>query len=192
MFHCQWTHSQVFPLWKYTIIGVYWWTRKRIRNTLIVVDRYLRLMGDKTAEPRLESFYPPWVAGMDLPHQDVVDSYSVCAHRGVWPQKGRTGKLFHQHLETEQQPWCMSKSLTSGFLWSRWRGKCSRHSRRMHNRQFCVSGKRPIAEQLDFITITITISASNKSIWSRWWWYQIRGNGNANSQLRQIWKTFLI
>ena len=60
---------------------VYWWTRQRIHNTLIVVDRYLRLMGDKTipdeAEPRLESFYPPFVAGIDLPHQGVVDFYNV-------------------------------------------------------------------------------------------------------------------
>ena len=65
---------------KYTFICVYCWTRQRIHNTLIVVDRYLRLMGDKTipdsAEPRLESFYPPFVAGIDLPHQGVVDSYS--------------------------------------------------------------------------------------------------------------------
>ena len=39
-------------------------------------------------------------------------------------------------------PWCMSGSLTSGFLWSWWRGKLSRHSRRIHNLQFYVSGKR--------------------------------------------------
>ena len=66
---------------RFTCIGVYWWAKQRIHNTLIVVDRYLRLMGDKTipdsAEPRLESFYPPWVAGIDLPHQGVVDSYTV-------------------------------------------------------------------------------------------------------------------
>ena len=66
---------------KYTVICVHWWTRQRIHNTLIVVDRYLRLMGDKTipdsAEPRLESFYPPFVAGIDLPHQGVVDSYNL-------------------------------------------------------------------------------------------------------------------
>ena len=72
-------HSCVLTL-KYTFICVYWWTRQRIHNTLIAVDRYLRLMGDKTipdsAEPRLESFYPPFVAGIDLPHQGVVDSYS--------------------------------------------------------------------------------------------------------------------
>ena len=39
---------------KYTFICVYWWT-----------------------EPRLESFYPPFVAGHDLPHQGVVDSYNL-------------------------------------------------------------------------------------------------------------------
>ena len=41
-------------------------------------------------------------------------------------------------------PWCMPGSLTRGFLWSRWRGKYSRHSRRMHNPQFHVSGKGPL------------------------------------------------
>ena len=65
---------------RYNFICVYWWTRQRIHNTLIAVDRYLRFMGDKTipdsAEPRLESFYPPFVAGIDLPHQGVVDSYN--------------------------------------------------------------------------------------------------------------------
>ena len=48
-------------------------------------------------------------------------------------------------------PWCMSGSLTSGFLWSRWRGKRSRHSRRMRNLQFYVSGKRPMV----FATVVI-------------------------------------
>ena len=47
---------------------------------MIVVDWYLRLMVDKTiqdlAEPRLESFYPPFVAGIDLPHQGVVDFHN--------------------------------------------------------------------------------------------------------------------
>ena len=47
---------------RYTFICVYWWTRQRIHNTLIMVDRYLRRMGDKTipdeAPPSLESFFP--------------------------------------------------------------------------------------------------------------------------------------
>ena len=41
-------------------------------------------------------------------------------------------------------PWCMPGSLTSGLLWSRWWGKLSRHSRRIRNPQFWVSGKRPL------------------------------------------------
>ena len=45
-------------------------------------------------------------------------------------------------------PWCMSGSLTCGFLWNRWRGKRSRHSRRMRNPKFCVSGKRPIGMRI--------------------------------------------
>ena len=40
-------------------------------------------------------------------------------------------------------PWCMSGSLTCGG-----RGKRSRHSRRMRNPQFYVSGKRPIGKSL--------------------------------------------
>ena len=45
-------------------------------------------------------------------------------------------------------PWCMPGSLKSGFLWSWWRGKRSRHSRRMRNPKFYVSGKRPMAFHL--------------------------------------------
>ena len=41
-------------------------------------------------------------------------------------------------------PWRMQWPLTSGFLWSRWRGKRSRHSRYMRNPQYCLSGKRPM------------------------------------------------
>ena len=39
---------------------------------------------------------------------------------------------------------CMPESLTIGFIWSRWRGKYFRHSRRMWNPHFYVSGKRAI------------------------------------------------
>ena len=41
-------------------------------------------------------------------------------------------------------PWCMPGSLISGFLWSWWRGIHSRHSQRMRNPQFYVSGKSPM------------------------------------------------
>ena len=45
-------------------------------------------------------------------------------------------------------PWCMPGSLYNGILWGRWRGKRSRHSRRMRNQKFCASGKRPITTYL--------------------------------------------
>ena len=43
-------------------------------------------------------------------------------------------------------PWCMTWLLTSGFLWSRRWEKRSRHSQRMRNLQFFVSGKRLISD----------------------------------------------
>ena len=53
----------------------------------------------------------------------------------------------------------MQRSLISGFLWSRWRGKCSRHSRRMRNPQCYLSGKR-LMDQAD--------SVWTRQIWGIW------------------------
>ena len=39
-----------------------------------------------------------------------------------------------------------NSGITNCFLWSLWRGKYSRHSQRMHNPQFYVSGEKPMAE----------------------------------------------
>ena len=55
----------------------------------------------------------------------------------------------------------MLESLTSGILWSRWRGKRSRHSRRMRNPQFCVSGRQPIQQWIELIQF--------RSRWSCFW-----------------------
>ena len=63
------------------------------RETALVSSTYapftwslLTFKGGKTipdsAEPRLESFCPQFVAAIDLPHQGVVDSYSL-VHPGV-------------------------------------------------------------------------------------------------------------
>ena len=50
----------------------------------------------------------------------------------------------HHGMCVTHVPWCMPWSLTSGFLWNRWSGKRSRHSRCMRNSRFYVSGTRPI------------------------------------------------
>ena len=49
----------------------------------------------------------------------------------------RYSQYIHRYIH-HRQNYC--------FLWSRWRGKRSRHSRRMHNPQFYVSCKRPIVK----------------------------------------------
>ena len=48
-------------------------------------------------------------------------------------------------------PWCKPVSLTSGFLWSRWRAKCFWHSQRMRNPQCYEFGKRPMIRCLLWI-----------------------------------------
>ena len=59
------------------------------------------------------------------------------------PQRVNDPDMHHGTCVTHV-PWCVPGSLTSGLLWSRWRGKRSRHSRRMRNPQFYVFGKRPM------------------------------------------------
>ena len=67
-------------------------------------------------------------------------------------------------------PWCMPGSLTSVFIWNRWRGKRSRHSWRMRNPISCVSGKRsmlwhwrsreslpkPMRKSVDYKSVVLT------------------------------------
>ena len=61
-----------------------------------------------------------------------------------FPPLGVSDPDMHFDTCVTHVPWCMPGSLTSGFLWSRLRGKRSRHSRCMRNPQFCLSGKRPV------------------------------------------------
>ena len=55
---------------------------------LDVVDRYLRRMGDKTipdeAPPSLESFYPPWVASIDLPQSRCCGFFVLFTNKHKW------------------------------------------------------------------------------------------------------------
>ena len=64
------------------------------------------------------------------------------------PRVGDPG--MHHGTCVTHVPWCMPGSLTSGCLWSQWRGRRSRHSRRMRNPQFYVSGKRPMKKHFNY------------------------------------------
>ena len=63
----------------------------------------------------------------------------------VFPRhRGSSDPDMHHGTCVTHVPWCMPGSLTSIFLWSQWRGKHSRHSRRMRKPQFYESVKRPM------------------------------------------------
>ena len=87
------------------------------------------------------------------------------AHAPLSPPPRVSDPDMHYGTCVTHMPWCMSGSLTSGFLWSRWRGKRSRHSRRMRNPQFYVSGKRPM-EACDLLTHLFQARCLNRKILS--------------------------
>ena len=69
----------------------------------------------------------------------------LCMHRECRERFPRHRGLGIRHASRRASlPWCMPGLLISGFLWRWLRGKGSRHSRRLHNPQFYVSGKRPM------------------------------------------------
>ena len=84
---------------------------------------------------------------------------------GHWPLTRYAGNVLpaiagsdpdmHHGTCVTHVPWCMLESLMSGFLWSWWRGKRSRHSWPMHNLQIYVSSKRPMANTKSRTPVTL-------------------------------------
>ena len=81
-----------------------------------------------------------WVPNLQMSYRDLI-------LHGICPLT--VGPLGERKLPAVRavQGDC-ERGLTCGFLWSRWRGKRSRHSRRMRNPQFCVSSKRSVVSML--------------------------------------------
>ena len=69
------------------------------------------------------------------------------------PPPGVSDPDMHRGTCVTHVPWCMTGSLTSGFPLSRWRGKRSRHSRRMRNPQFHVSVKSPTEVVVESVVV---------------------------------------
>ena len=84
-------------------------------------------------------------------HGPFARYVKLCVAHAPWmpwtfpPPPRATDPDMHHGTCVTHVPWCMPGSLTSSFLWSRWRGRRSRHSRRMRNPQLHVSSKRPMA-----------------------------------------------
>ena len=85
---------------------------------------------------------------------------------------GMTGTRFcdldtHHGTRVMRVPWCMSGSLTSGFLWGRWRRKRSRYSRRMRNLPFYLSGKRPVMIMISWLHTILDLPLIGAALWPR-------------------------
>ena len=80
-------------------------------------------------------------------------------------------------------PWCMPGSLSSGFIWSRWRGKRSQHSRCIRTPQFYASGKRPMAIMLK--TEQCLWNVNFITVLSRYFWQSTCINKTGNKHY--IW-----
>ena len=84
-----------------------------------------------------------------LPDTKIVGCASAGNAGNVSPPPRVSDPDIHHDICVTHVPWCTPGSLTSGFLWSRWRGKLSRHSRHMSNPQLYVSGKRPMERNME-------------------------------------------
>ena len=123
------------------------------------------------------------------------------------PPRVRDPDMHHGTCVTHV-PWCKPGFLTSSFLTSRWLEKRSRHYRRMRNRQFYVSGKRPIgfiavlrgfmwsmwhlaSEFLHCHWVSRMITQVPRKFLWRIWVKSIGIIPQRNAMTRQIWAWFL-
>ena len=83
---------------------------------------------------------------------------------GTFPPPSRLSDSdMHHGTCVTHVPWCIPGSLTSGFLWIRWRGERSWHFRCMRNPQFYIYGKRPMSSP-----IWITTASWQTHLYTRW------------------------
>ena len=88
---------------------------------------------------------------------------------GTFPPSHRVSDpdMHHDTCETHV-PWCMPGSLASSFLCRRWREKRFRHSWRMRNTLFYVSGKIHIAHMVDSTVVMKTKSQPSRDYYVIW------------------------
>ena len=106
-------------------------------------------------------YQPPW-ASYQI-HVRKVAGYACAGNAGNVFRARVSDPDMHHGTCVTHVPWCMPESLTSGFLWSRWRGKRSRLFRIMRNPQLCVSGKRSVDIKwaVWFRVCVITVQGNN-------------------------------
>ena len=124
---------------------------------------WFRISPLRTTKKKNNAYFVGCVHVLPHPMDILPDTYN-CGLRmpGTFspPPRVSDPDMYHGTCVTHV-PWCLPASLTSaltsGYLWSRWRGKRSLHSRCTGNPQFNVSGKRPMEIMLSNGTlVTLT------------------------------------
>ena len=90
----------------------------------------------------------------------------------------------HHGLCVIHVSWCMPGSLTSGFFWSRWRGKSSWHSRCMRNTQFYVSCRRPMKKSQVLGSTSIPARLHTLVYWESFSW--LTGVGTTRNTVNRL------
>ena len=86
------------------------------------------------------------------------------------PRVGNTD--VHHDTCVTHVPWCMPGSLASGFLWSRWRGKRSKHSGACATRNFAYLVRCPLQIERDAVISheISTFKIISADQWQRIWY----------------------
>ena len=111
-----------------------------IKTTVIIVGiRIIRLLSHQCCSFMWPSVLWPWTSYAKLRAAHAPGMPGTFS-----PPPWVSDPDMHHGTCVTHVPWCMPGSLTSGLLWSQWRGKRSRYSWR--NSQFYVSGKKSMRE----------------------------------------------
>ena len=127
-------------------------------------------------------------AKVSIIHQQV--SYNDLRKINGYRHRGVSDPDMHHGTCSTHMSCCMPGPLTSGFLWSRWRGKRSRHSWPMRNPQFCVSGKRPFARLSPWCHVVFIMATDLKickfAVTQHHWCIDTISTGIQSSQWQKI------
>ena len=119
--------TKQFTVWVSLAFGEVWWFIRQINAVIPGMAHIWRNI-----------FYGPLTRYAKLPVAHALGMPGTFS-----PPARVSDPDMHHGMCVTHVPWCVAGILSSGFLWSRWRGKRARLSRRMSNQQICTSGKRP-------------------------------------------------
>ena len=117
---------------------------KQQYSTFVTTVRVQRNRSLRVYLPHTENMKPMGVNWLHGPPARYVKLRVVHAPGAFSPPPRVSNPDMHHGTCMTHAPWSVPWSLTNDYLWNRWRGKRSRHSRCMRNPQFYVSGKRPM------------------------------------------------